>query len=84
MEKPAILVVDDDAEVLRALARDVRQKYGPDYRVLRAESGAAALEVLTEIDRRGEPVALVLTDQRMPQLDGVTLLSRARDAPFSG
>jgi len=75
MAKPVVLTVDDDAEVLSAIARDLRKHYGRDYRVLRADSGAAALAVLRELRDRKDPVALVVSDQRMPSMDGVTLLS---------
>ncbi len=74
MGKPVILAVDDDPQVLRSIARDLRERYGRDYRVLRAESGAEALGALSEM---GEPVALLRADQRMPQMDGVTFLSKA-------
>ncbi len=77
MTKPILLVVDDDPDVLNAIARDLRKKYGRDFRVLRAESGTAALELLAELKERGTPVALLLSDQRMPGMDGVTFLSRA-------
>ncbi len=77
MTKPILLVVDDDPDVLNAIARDLRKKYGRDFRVLRAESGTAALELLAELKERGAPVALLLSDQRMPGMDGVTFLSRA-------
>jgi thioredoxin reductase (NADPH) len=75
MTKPVLLTVDDDPDVLAAVARDLRKRYARDYRVLRADSGAAALELLGELKKRSEPVALVLSDQRMPGMDGVTLLS---------
>ena len=77
MTRPTILTVDDDPEVLRSIARDLRKKYGAEYRILRAESGAAALEALEELKQKNEPVALVLSDQRMPGMDGVTFLERA-------
>ena len=76
---PAILCVDDDPDVLRAVARDVRRRYGDRYRVLRAESGAAALEAVGELLQKNAPLALVLSDQRMPGLDGVGLLSDVAD-----
>jgi thioredoxin reductase (NADPH) len=79
MAKPVILAVDDDPDVLGAIARDLRQHYGKDYRILRAESGALALEALKELAERDEPVALLLSDQRMPRMDGVRFLSAARD-----
>jgi len=75
--KPAILAVDDDAPVLRAVERDLRARYGDEYRVIGAGSGAEALEVVTELTRRGDPVALFLVDQRMPLMTGTDLLSRA-------
>jgi len=75
MKKPVLLTVDDDADVLSAIARDLRKKYGRDYRVLRAESGATALSILRELKELGDPVALVLSDQRMPEMSGVTLLA---------
>ena len=69
--------VDDDPSVLRAIARDLRSQYGEQYRILRADSGAAALEALQELKQRNDPVALFLVDQRMPQLSGVEFLTRA-------
>jgi thioredoxin reductase (NADPH) len=77
MTKPVLLTVDDDVDVLAAVARDLRKRYGLDYRILRAESGRSALELLVELKERSEPVALLLSDQRMPQMDGVTFLSEA-------
>jgi thioredoxin reductase (NADPH) len=73
--KPVLLTIDDDADVLGAIARDLRSHYGRNYRILRAESGSAALTLLRELKQREEPVALVLSDQRMPGMDGVSLLS---------
>ncbi len=77
MPKPVILTVDDDREVLRAIERDLRRKYAEDYRVLRAESGAAALDILRELKLRNNTVALFLVDQRMPGLSGVEFLQQA-------
>ena len=79
MSKPILLVVDDDPDVLNAIARDLRTKYGRDYRVLRAESGTVALELLRELKERDTPVALLLSDQRMPGMDGVTFLSQTME-----
>nr|WP_218885757.1 FAD-dependent oxidoreductase [Kineococcus aurantiacus] len=74
-----MLTVDDDPAVSRAVARDLRRRYGQEYRVLRAESGADALGALREVKLRGEAVAAVLADYRMPQMDGVELLEAAVD-----
>jgi thioredoxin reductase (NADPH) len=75
--KPVILTVDDDPEVLRAVERDLRRQYSEDYRVMRADSGAAALELLAALQERGDPVALLVADQRMPEMTGVEFLERA-------
>jgi len=77
MSKPTLLTVDDDPEVLRAIERDLKRKYAADYRVLRAESGMAALEILRKLKERDDPVALLLVDQRMPKMDGVAFLTEA-------
>jgi thioredoxin reductase (NADPH) len=78
MSKPAILTVDDDPEVSAAIARDLRGRYGADYRVVRATSGRQALDVLATLALRDQPVALVAADQRMPQMTGVEMLAQAR------
>ena len=77
MTKPALITVDDDPDVLRAVARDLRSKYGREYRIFSAASGTEALELLEQLHERDSPVALILSDQRMPGMDGVELLSRA-------
>jgi thioredoxin reductase (NADPH) len=77
MPKPVLLTVDDDREVLRAIERDLRRKYAGDYRVLRAESGPAAMEIVRELKLRNNAVALFLVDQRMPGLSGVQFLEQA-------
>jgi len=77
MARPVLLTVDDDREVLRAIERDLRRKYAGDYRVLRAESGPAALEIIRELKVRNNAVALFLVDQRMPGLSGVEFLEQA-------
>ncbi len=77
MAKPVILTIDDDPEVLQAVARDLRQEYGADYRILRADSGASALEALEQIKLRNQTVALFLADQRMPHMSGVEFLEQA-------
>ena len=77
--RPVLLAVDDEPAVLAAVARDLRARYGGDYRIVRATSGNEARGVLEELRRRGEAVALILSDQRMPDGDGVSLLSAARE-----
>jgi len=77
MAKPTILAVDDDRAVLNSVERDLRQKYGRDYRVLKADSGNQALEVVRQLKSRGEMMALFVVDQRMPQMTGVQFLDAA-------
>jgi len=78
MPNPVIMLVDDDQSVLDAVDRDIRLKFGQDYRILKATSGAAALELLKKLQQRNEVAALFLTDQRMPQMTGVEFLEQAR------
>ncbi|GAB4395607.1 MAG: hypothetical protein OHK0053_04910 [Microscillaceae bacterium] len=78
MQKPIIFSVDDDAQVLRAIRRDLRNYYRDQYRVLSASSGAEALEMLPELRKKNEPVALFLSDQRMPEMEGVAFLEKAK------
>jgi len=77
MEKPAIFAVDDEPAVLGAVTRDLRREYGEQYRVLRADSGGTALDMLRELKLRNAPVALFLVDQRMPLMSGVEFLQEA-------
>jgi thioredoxin reductase (NADPH) len=77
--RPAMVVVDDEPAVLAAVSRDLRGKFGERYRIVRAASGEEALEVLSELVRRGEQVALLVADQRMPGLSGTDYLVRARE-----
>jgi thioredoxin reductase (NADPH) len=79
MPKPVLLTVDDDPEVLRAIERDLRSRYADRYRIMRANSGSAGLNTLRELKARNNPVALLLADQRMPQMDGVNFLSEAME-----
>jgi thioredoxin reductase (NADPH) len=78
MLKPVILTVDDDAEVLGAIERDLRQRYRNDYRILKAGSGREALEATRQLKQRGAPIALFLVDQRMPEMTGTEFLAEAR------
>jgi thioredoxin reductase (NADPH) len=82
MPKPAILTVDDEPLVLSAIERDLRARYGKDYRVLSAGSGAVALETLRQLAGRGEAIALLLVDQRMPLMSGIDFLTAA--GPLAG
>ncbi|HSM62065.1 MAG TPA: FAD-dependent oxidoreductase [Longimicrobiales bacterium] len=77
MIRPVILAVDDDAEVLSAVGRDLRARFGSEYRVVKARSGAEALQVTRELKRRGAPVALFIVDERMPEMKGTEFLLRA-------
>jgi thioredoxin reductase (NADPH) len=77
--RPAILTVDDDPSVSRSVARDLRRRYGEGYRVVRAESGPEALDALREIKLRGDEVALLLADYRMPRMSGIEFLEEAMD-----
>ena len=79
MARPNLLAVDDDVSVLEAVVQDLRRQYGSEYRVMRAASGQAALDTLNQLKTRQEPVALLLSDQRMPGMTGVEFLERARE-----
>ncbi|NEA46902.1 FAD-dependent oxidoreductase [Streptomyces sp. SID10815] len=74
-----ILTVDDDPGVSRAVARDLRRRYGRSHRIVRAESGESALEALRELKLRGDPVAVILADYRMPLMNGIEFLEQALD-----
>lgn len=77
--RTVILTVDDDPGVSRAVARDLRRRYGASYRVVRAESGESALDALRELKLRGDLVAVILADYRMPQMNGIEFLEQALD-----
>lgn len=77
--RTVILTVDDDPGVSRAVARDLRRRYGASYRIVRAESGESALQALRELKLRGDLVAVILADYRMPQMNGIEFLEQALD-----
>jgi thioredoxin reductase (NADPH) len=77
VDNPVILAVDDDPQVLRAVERDLRSRFAADYRVVAADSGKTALDVLARLELRGTPVALFVVDQRMPGMTGVEFLTAA-------
>jgi thioredoxin reductase (NADPH) len=77
MSKPVLLTVDDDPEVLNAVERDLRQHFRSDYRVVKASSGALALDTVRQLKQRGDQVALFLVDERMPQMSGTQFLIEA-------
>jgi thioredoxin reductase (NADPH) len=79
MAKPIILTVDDDPSVSQAITRDLRTRYAGRYRIIRATSGADALRSLEQLAHRDLPVALIVSDHRMPQMTGIELLERSRE-----
>ncbi|NOT75302.1 MAG: FAD-dependent oxidoreductase [Cyclobacteriaceae bacterium] len=79
MNKPIILIVDDDPQVLRAVVRDVRNQFGKEYRLMSTNSAKEALETLTDLKNKNETVALFLSDQRMPEMLGVEFLQQAKE-----
>src|SRR3712207_7541202 len=79
MSRPAMVTVDDDPAVSRAVARDLRRRYGEDYQIIRASSGDEGLSALRELKLRGGRVAVLLADYRMPQMNGIDFLEQAMD-----
>ena len=79
MAPPAIVTVDDEPEVLRAVERDLRRKYGKEYRVLGTDTGSGAMDLLKQLKTRGDSVALMLCDQRMPQMSGLEVLGQSME-----
>jgi thioredoxin reductase (NADPH) len=77
--KPVLLAVDDEPTVLHAIERDVEREYGADFRIVSAASGSEALATLKQLKLRNKPVALLLIDQRMPQMTGVEFLEQAME-----
>lgn len=78
MKRPIIFAVDDDPQVLRAIARDLRQQYRQDYRIMSTEKPQEVLDVLPELKKKGEEVAIFISDQRMPDMLGVEMLEKAK------
>jgi CheY-like chemotaxis protein len=76
MNKPIIMTIDDEPHVLNAVARDLQAHYKNDYRIVKASSGAEALEAVQEFKRRDAPLALLIADQRMPAMSGVEFLAK--------
>jgi thioredoxin reductase (NADPH) len=82
--RPVILTVDDDPGVSRAIARDLRRRYGENWRIMRAESGLDALDALKQLRLRGDQVAVIVADYKMPGINGIEFLERAMDVfPFA-
>ena len=79
MTKPALIVVDDDPQVLAAVRRDLRSRYRESYTVISASSGEEALSTVRELKSRGDELAMVISDQRMPGLQGTDVLARSRE-----
>lgn len=78
MKQPIIIAVDDDAQVLRALTRDLRSQYRKEYKVMSTDSAKEALDALKDLKQKNETVALFVSDQRMPEMLGVDYLTEAK------
>jgi thioredoxin reductase (NADPH) len=79
MDQPIIFIVDDDVQVLRAITRDLKNKFRHDYRILSTSSPKEILDSLLELKNKGETVAMFISDQRMPGIEGVDFLTQAMD-----
>ena len=79
MKLPFIIIVDDDEQVLRAIQRDIRNKYRNEYRIIGTDSAIEAVELIKELKLKNETVALFISDQRMPEMEGVTFLGKTKD-----
>jgi thioredoxin reductase (NADPH) len=79
MKLPFIILIDDDIQVLRAIQRDVRNKFREEYKVLATDSAVEALESVKELKLKNEEVALFISDQRMPEMEGTVFIEKARE-----
>src|SRR5438552_862146 len=79
MKFPYIIIVDDDLQVLRAIQRDIRNEYREEYKIVATESANEALEVIKELKLKNEAIALFISDQRMPEMEGIDFLEKARE-----
>src|SRR5678816_566652 len=79
MKLPFIIIVDDDVQVLRAIQRDIRNEYREDYRIAATDSANEALDLVKELKLKNESVALFISDQRMPEMEGVAFLEKAKE-----
>jgi thioredoxin reductase (NADPH) len=79
MKLPFLIIVDDDTHVLRAIQRDIRNNYRDDYRIVAAESAAEAIELIKDLKLKNESVALFISDQRMPEMEGIEFLQKAKE-----
>jgi len=79
MKLPFIIIVDDDVQVLRSIQRDVKSKYHEEYRISIADSGNEALDLIRELSQKNETVALIISDQRMPEMEGIEFLEKAKE-----
>ena len=79
MKLPYIIIIDDDVQVLRAIQRDIRNEYRDEYKIAATESAIEALELIKELKLKNEVVALFISDQRMPEMEGIAFLEKANE-----
>src|ERR1043166_3942664 len=79
MKLPYIVLIDDDEQVLRAIQRDIRNKYREEYKIAATDSATEALELIKELKLKNETVALFISDQRMPEMEGIAFLEKAKE-----
>src|SRR5438105_3825923 len=77
MIKPILLVIDDEPDVINAVERDLRRRYQQEYKIIKALSGKEGLDIVKTLKKRSTPIALFLTDQRMPDMTGIQFLEKA-------